>query len=156
MKYKTATLIVALIWFCSFVGIAQSPDQMKELYNSINTKWSNRDYPGILALINARLQTNPNDVLALSLKSYYYVFAEKDITLAHQAANSFASTVNAGTTNQEMKDHADIMKKRVTDISTSVTAEFTTSQREAIHSGMKRYPFIDETFIFWLKFTNQP
>jgi hypothetical protein len=108
---------------------------------------------GVLTLINDRLQADSNDVLALSLKSY--VFVEKNMHLAHQAANSFLAIVNAGTTKQDLKDQAQVLAKRVTDIPADDTTTLTEDQRNSMHAELDKFPFIEECFVFWGKFTGQ-
>jgi hypothetical protein len=47
------------------------------------------------------------------------------------------------------------MKKRVTDIPTTDTTPFTQAERDAMHVEVEKFPFIDESLVFWGKFTEQ-
>lgn len=126
----------------------------KQFYEGVNTHWNNRAYSQILVLINNRLQSNPNDVLALSLKAYYYVFAEKDLVQAHQAANAFLVVVNAGS-NQDLKEQAQKIAKIVTDIPVTDVNPLTQQERDALHTELDTFPLIDNCMVFWGKFTGQ-
>jgi len=108
-----------LLLFCSCVslGVAQqtSMDQLKSDYQQVNTYWKNQQYTNILNLINGRLSNDANDVLGLSLKQFYYVFVEYDITNAHAAANKLKNFVDASP-RTELKDFTEEFTKAVTDI----------------------------------------
>jgi hypothetical protein len=151
---KILTVFVLLIVSIDSVA-GQQPNATQQLYNGINTNWQSQSYAAILTSINARLQANPNDVLALMLKANYYVFAQKDITQAQQAANSFLSIVNAGTTNQTLISQAQAIANRVLNIPTSDTTPFTQDQITSLHTELQNFPFIEESFVFWGKFTGQ-
>ncbi|MEM1157053.1 MAG: hypothetical protein AAGH72_02245 [Verrucomicrobiota bacterium] len=152
---KIRLVITAVLLLGLYSGsIFAQGNQTKQLYDNINTHWNNRAYTQVLTLLNNRLQSDANDTLALIMKANYYVFAEKDITQAHQATNAFLAVVNAGS-DQNLKDQAQAMAKRVTDIPTSDTTPLTTAQRDALHAELDTFPFIDECFLFWGKFTQQ-
>lgn len=155
MKRLISKLTMALVFLMALVASAWGQgNQNKKLYDDINNHWNNRAYSQILTLLNTRLQADSSDTLALIMKANYYVFAEKDITQAHQAANSFLAIVNAGD-KQDLKIVAAEMAKRVTDIPPTDTTPLTIAQRDAMHAELDTFPFIDECFVFWGKFTEQ-
>lgn len=146
MKSAYFHLLLMLIGLC-FNALAGSAENLA-LYNQINQHWHNRAYQQIFAIIQAREQADSSDVLALSLKQYYYVFADKDITKAHQAAAALNSVLGASS-NQKLKDIGQVMMKRVTDIPVTETSAYTTQQRDALHAALEDFPFIDECFVLW-------
>jgi tellurite resistance protein len=154
MKIKKLSILLGLILGISFQAILAQANPTKQFYEGVNANWNNRSYTQILVLINNRLASNSSDVLALSLKAYYYVFAEKDLAQAHQAANAFLAVVNAGA-NQDLKNQAQKIAKIVTDIPVTDVNPLTQEQRNAMHAELDTFPLIDNCMVFWGKFTGQ-
>jgi len=151
---KFLTIVAVWMAFVS-VGMAQQPNPTQQFYNGVNSNWQSQNYTQLLVLINTRLQSNSNDIWALLLKANFYVFAQKDITQAHQAATSFLSVVNAGTTNQTLKDQAQQMANLILNIPTSESTPYTSAQITSLHSLFTNFPYNDEGLVFWGKFTGQ-
>lgn len=120
---------------------AANADAIDDFVNSINTKWQQKDYSGIAQALATRLSSNPNDVLALSIKAYFNLYATGDVAVAHAAAESAFSAVDASG-NAKARDIAQEMKDEVTSVPTGESGPLTTEQQNQLHALFPELPMI--------------
>jgi len=116
-------------------------DAIDDFVTSINTKWSQQDYTGISQALSSRLTGDPNDVLALSIKAYFDLFATRDINDAHASAQSMFNVVNASN-NAKAKELAQSIKDEVLSVPTSESSALTTDQKNQLHTVFPQLPMI--------------
>jgi len=131
---------------------AQTPPE-KIFYDAVNSNWTARNYAQILTLINQRLSADSKDMIALSLKQYYFVYGDKDIVQAKQAATAFLNEVTSSTTNQDLIDEANEMAKLVNDIPDTASGPYTQAQADSLHDLFpQKFPSIDRCIMFAAKY----
>ncbi|HBA84953.1 MAG TPA: hypothetical protein DCZ95_12735 [Verrucomicrobia bacterium] len=89
-------IIVAVLGltFLAYFAVADDCD-VQPFVDNVNQEWIARDYPEILALIDARLSTCTNDILALGIKIEYFGLAVVNLSQARSAASNFLAAVQA-------------------------------------------------------------
>jgi hypothetical protein len=130
-----------LIFVLQVSLFAQSLDPLQEFVDRVNAKWKLKDYPAIQKIINERLQTNPNDVLALGTKAYFHVFAVNNLKQARASITTFNAAAQ-GSKNSSAKEIAQSMKDEIFDIPLTESAPLTAEMQEQIHQQLPEFPMI--------------
>jgi hypothetical protein len=148
MKKANAIFIVFLFGIGGACCLADSVD---DFVSSINQAWSQTNNTQVLQIIDTRLASNSNDVLAVSAKMYYYVFAEGSLTNARSMADRFMTIVNAST-NAELKAYGQGMRDEVYSIPLSESGPYTDAQKAQLRHPSDAFPFVQKCVVItrWL------
>ncbi|HBA84785.1 MAG TPA: hypothetical protein DCZ95_11885 [Verrucomicrobia bacterium] len=98
-------------------------DDIDDFATEINSAWSSTNDSQIATLINQRLSQDTNDVVALSVKMYYHLWIDGNITNAQLVATHLDAIVQA-TTNIAIVDVLTEMKAEVDGIPLSESGSF--------------------------------
>jgi len=151
---KNYRLTLLLLFALIGISFAQT-DPLTDFANQINTKWKDGPDTDIIALVNARLQTSPQDVLALSIKQYYFVFVTRDPAQARQAADQLVSAVQSYN-NPEANAIAQNMKDEIYEIPLSDAGSYSQQQKDVLKSEFDKMPFSDICLRLAKKVTASP
>ena len=77
-------------------------DEVEDFASAVNAAWAATNDAEIVNLVNQRLTQDTNDVAALSVKMYYHLWVDGNITNAHQAATNLDAIVQASTNQVEL------------------------------------------------------
>lgn len=129
-----------------FGVILTMADTIDDFVASLNQAWSKTNDTQSLQIINNRLASNTNDVLGLSSKMYFYVFAEGNLTNARITADSLMASVNART-NAELIAYAQQMHDEVYRIPLSESGPYTAEQEVQLRQPIVSFPFIQKCVV---------
>lgn len=122
-------------------------DELDDFAEDLNEAWSQTNTVQMLSLINTRLSSDTNDVMALSTKTYYFVFADCNLTNARQTVDHLYSVVQ-----QENDADAETfcleMKNEVYGIDLSESGTYSQAELDQIHAGLTAFPSIRKSL--WL------
>lgn len=118
-------------------------ESIEDFVASLDAAWSQTNDVLTLQLINDRLANNSNDILAVSTKMYYYVFAEGNLTNARIQADQFMTIANTST-NVTLVSFAQEMRDEIYSIPLSEGGAFTEEEEAAIRDGDASFPFISK------------
>lgn len=116
------------------VGLfAQTADPLQQFVDQVNAKWKLKDNNTIQQLINARLQANANDVLALGTKAYFYIYAVNDLNQARSAIQAFNTAVQASSS-ASAKEIAKSMRDEILNIPLSESGAWSAADQDQMHT----------------------
>lgn len=107
---------LALILFMAIYPHFINADELDDFVDDVNSAWSSTNDSQVVTLINQRLSQNTNDIAALSVKMYYHLWIDGNITNSQLIATQLNSLVQAST-NQAVVDIFSFMKIEVDGIS---------------------------------------
>lgn len=146
-------LISCAIWFyadphTTVLAEDEALQQMRQHFISVNEHWNNREYQGVLNIIEARKQEDPNDVIALGLELYYYMLFVRDIAKAHQIADQLSEVLHESG-HPELIRMSQSFVETVKEIPPEQLSPLTEDQMNVYHSITPNYPLIVEVFYMW-------
>ncbi|MFO7871563.1 MAG: hypothetical protein R6V03_09055 [Kiritimatiellia bacterium] len=147
---KRRFLWIAITWVS--LALNADADNIKSFIEDVNTAWGKRQYSIVLSNINARLQGNSNDVLALSMKMYYHVLVEPSPASVRTAAAAFTNVVHSSG-RYDMEPWACDMADKFLSFPLTETNKFTQEQRARFHEAMPEFPGIAECVSFAIRFS---
>ena len=142
-----AFLIASFAFVCLALlspAYSQSPSSpYAQLVADIDTYWVAKNHSAILQVINDRLSSNANDAFGLSLKRYYYTYAECDLQKARTAVSELNNVVGA-LNNSSLSSLVSGLKSETDGIPLSESSPFSQAEIDAIHAIFpNRFPGID-------------
>jgi len=109
----------------------------------IDSYWVEKDYSAILQIIDNRLDANASDAFGLSLKRYYYTYAQCDLQKARTAISDLNDVVSP-LDNASLTAIVSGLKDETDGIPLSESIPFSQDESDAIHLIFpNRFPDID-------------
>lgn len=122
MNSKLSRLAVVLsLVLCVLTDVCA--DDVEDFASAVNAAWAATNDAEIVNLVNLRLAQDTNDTAALSVKMYYHLWVDGNITNAHEVATNLDSILQAST-NQVAKDFFAVMKSEVDSVPLSESGAF--------------------------------
>lgn len=121
-------------------------DSIDDFVSALNQAWSQTNDVQALQVINDRLSADTNDVLGLSCKMYFYVFAQGNLTNARLTADSFIG-VFGGNTNSDLVAYAQAMREEVYSIPLDESGPYSTQQQAQLRQPISSFPFIEKSVV---------
>ncbi|MCZ7592906.1 MAG: hypothetical protein M5U15_12545 [Kiritimatiellae bacterium] len=140
-RISSRAAVGSLLVLGVLIGAVAFADEFDDFAEDLNQAWVQTNNVQMLNLIGARLSADTNDVMALSARMYYYVFADCNLTNARQTADQLYAVVQ-----QESDADANAfcleMKNEVYAISISESGPYGQAEIEQIHAGLSAFPSI--------------
>ena len=143
MKVRVFLILAVAAIFGAVLTMA---DAIDDFVASLNQAWSQSNDTEVLQIINTRLASDANDVLGLSAKMYFHVFAEGNLTDARVLADSFMAAISVST-NAELVSYAQQMRNEVYSIPLGESGPYTAEQESQLRQPTVSFPFIQKCVV---------
>lgn len=117
------SILIGVVLCLLSVRALHAEDELEDFAAAVNSAWSATNDTEILNLVNQRLSENTNDVAALSVKAYYHLWIDGNISNAQQAVEVLAPVIQTST-NQAAKDFFEAMQAELEAVPLSESGPF--------------------------------
>jgi len=139
-------IVICILLSTNSIFTYAEDDSLEQFRDAVNKAWVQRDYEEIQQLIQNRLNNHPNDVLALGVKMYYYVFCSRDLSKARETGDEFFDAVRKSG-NSDMIQLSSMMRDEIYSIPLSESKPYTQEQIDVIHNEFnKSFPLIERFY----------